>query len=281
MLLQVEHQLKYTYSQGVFLSPHYIYLSPKPSPHQIVKQFSLQIEPKPNLLFKNFDAEGNNQYIAYFNQICEELLIKSNFTIQSDDFNPYNFVYFPFEAAKVPFEYPEKEKVLLQNYLTNDGITTAIHQFARPIAAEANWVTMDFLVLLCKKIRASFKYEKRLEGEANRPEKTLLSGIGTCRDYAVLMIAACNAMGIAARFVSGYCYGSERQKHELHAWVEAYLPGGGWRGFDPTEGQVVDNQYISLASSAQADLINPVTGRFRGEANSVLEAFVVIENSSF
>ncbi len=276
MNLQVNHQLQYRYSQGVFLSPHYIYLSPKASPHQIIKQFSLEIEPKPNLLFKNFDAEGNTQYIAHFNQICEELTIKSNFTIQSTDFNPYNFIYFPFDAAKIPFEYPEKEKVLLNHYLSDDGITTAIHQFTRPIAAESNWVTMDFLVLICKKIRDNFKYEKRIEGEANRPEKTLLLGIGTCRDYAVLMIAACRSMGIAARFVSGYCYGIERQKHELHAWVEAYLPGGGWRGFDPTEGQVVDNQYVTLASSAQADLINPVTGTFRGNANSVLDATVWI-----
>jgi transglutaminase-like putative cysteine protease len=105
----------------------------------------------------------------------------------------------------------------------------------------------------------------------------LISRKGTCRDYAVLMIAACKALGLAARFVSGYCYGSELQAHELHAWVEVYLPGAGWRGFDPTEGRIVDFHYIALASSAQAELINPIRGGFRGNAVSSLNAFVDIQ----
>ncbi|MFN3851359.1 MAG: transglutaminase domain-containing protein [Spirosomataceae bacterium] len=276
MKLQVEHQLLYRYSNEVFLSPHYIYLTPKTSPHQILNDYWLEISPKPNLLFKNTDAEGNTQQIAYFNQSCNLLLIKSSFVIISDEHNPYNFVHFPFESEKIPFEYPEKEHILLSTYLTSEGITTAIHQFVRPIAAEANWKTMDFLVLLCTKIKENFRYEVRPEGEPNKPEKTLLIKSGSCRDYAVLMIACCKALGIAARFVSGYCYGSELHAHELHAWVEAYLPGGGWRGFDPTEGVIVDHQYIALASSAQPELINPVTGTFRGAAISTLEPTVNI-----
>ncbi len=197
--------------------------------------------------------------------------------IISQEVNPFHFIYFPFGTEMLPFKYPDKELILLQPYLTDEGVTTLIDQFARQLAAEVGWKTTDFLTRISAHIRDNFVYEKRLEGVANSPETTLVSRRGTCRDYAVLMIAACKALGLAARFVSGYCYGSELQAHELHAWVEVYLPGAGWRGFDPTEGRIVDFHYIALASSAQAELINPILGGFRGTAVSSLNAFVTIQ----
>jgi transglutaminase-like putative cysteine protease len=277
MVLNVEHTLHYKYSQPVFLTPHYIYLSPKASPHQEISSFELEIDPIPNILYKNIDVEGNAQYVAYINSSCEELTFKATFEIESAPMKPYHFLYFPFSAEKLPFNYPEKEALLLHPYLNLTGVTTLIHQFARQLAAEANWKTTDFLGRISKYIKESFVYEKRIEGQANAAEKTLLNRKGTCRDYAVLMIASCKALGIAARFVSGYCYGSLLQQHELHAWVEVYLPGAGWRGFDPTEGRIVDDHYITLASSAQPELISPITGGFRGSAKSELNAYVNIK----
>ena len=276
MILNIEHTLQYSYSNPVSLTPHTIYLMPKASPNQEISHYQLDIQPVPSLLFKNIDVEGNAQIVAFFNTPCQQLHLKASFEVESGDFNPYHFIYFPFDSEKIPFKYPEKELALLQPYLNQEGITTLIHQFSRQIASEANWKTTDFLAKISKYIRENFKYEKRLEGAANSPETTLLSKDGTCRDYAVLMIAACKSLGIAARFVSGYCYGNELQAHELHAWVEVYLPGAGWRGFDPTAGVITDNQYITLASSAQAELINPITGGFRGNAHSELNANVNI-----
>lgn len=276
MILSVEHTLRYSYSSPVSLTPHTIYLRPKASPNQEISHYQLDIQPVPSLMFKNIDVEGNAQFVAFFNTMCHELTIKASFETDSKAFNPYHFIYFPFDAEKIPFKYPEKELSLLQPYLTQEGITTLVHQFSRQIASEAGWKTTDFLVRISKYIRENFVYEKRIKGAANSPETTLLSKDGTCRDYAVLMIAACKSLGIAARFVSGYCYGSELQAHELHAWVEVYLPGGGWRGFDPTSGVIVDNQYITLASSSEAELINPITGGFRGDSSSILDAYVSI-----
>jgi transglutaminase-like putative cysteine protease len=276
MILSVEHTLNYSYSNPVSLSPHTIYLTPKASPNQEITSFQLEIEPTPNILYKNIDVEGNAQTVAFFDKPTNKLSFRANFEIISQEVNPFHFIYYPFGAETLPFKNPDKELVLLQSYLTDEGITTLIDQFARQIASEANWKTTDFLTKISKYIRNNFFYEKRLEGAANSPETTFISKKGTCRDYAVLMIAACKALGLAARFVSGYCYGSELQAHELHAWVEVYLPGAGWRGFDPTVGRIVDFHYIALASSAQAELINPIRGRFRGNAVSSLNAFVDI-----
>lgn len=276
MILSVEHTLYYSYSNSVSLTPHTIYLTPKASPNQEIVSFQLEILPIPNILYKNIDVEGNAQSVAFFDLLTDKLSFRAKVEIVSEQVNPFHFIYFPFEAETLPFKYPEKELALLQHYLTDEGVTTLIDQFARQMAAEANWKTTDFLTRISAYIRDNFLYEKRLEGAAHSPEVTLISRKGTCRDYAVLMIAACKALGLAARFVSGYCYGSELQAHELHAWVEVYLPGAGWRGFDPTEGRIADFHYIALASSAQAELINPIRGGFRGNAVSSLNTFVAI-----
>lgn len=276
MTLSVEHTLHYSYSNSVSLTPHTIYLTPKASTNQEIVSFQLEISPTPTILYKNIDVEGNAQSVAFFNIQTDNLSFRAKVEIVSEQVNPFHFIYFPFEAETLPFKYPEKEFALLQHYLTDEGVTTLIDQFARQMAAEANWKTTDFLTRISTYIRYNFLYEKRLEGAAHSPEITLISRKGTCRDYAVLMIAACKSLGLAARFVSGYCYGSELQAHELHAWVEVYLPGAGWRGFDPTEGRIVDFHYIALASSAQAELINPIRGGFRGNAVSSLNAFVAI-----
>ncbi len=276
MILSVEHTLYYSYSNSVSLTPHTIYLTPKASPNQEIVSFQLEILPIPNILYKNIDVEGNAQSVAFFDLLTDKLSFRAKVEIVSEQVNPFHFIYFPFEAETLPFKYPEKELALLQHYLTDEGVTTLIDQFARQMAAEANWKTTDFLTRISAYIRDNFLYEKRLEGAAHSPEITLISRKGTCRDYAVLMIAACKALGLAARFVSGYCYGSELQAHELHAWVEVYLPGAGWRGFDPTEGRIADFHYIALASSAQAELINPIRGGFRGNAVSSLNTFVAI-----
>ncbi|AFK04002.1 transglutaminase domain-containing protein [Emticicia oligotrophica DSM 17448] len=276
MILRVEHTLHYSYTAAVLLTPHLVYMSPRISINQQLLAYSLEILPTPSLYFHNLDAEGNTQSMAFFNQNTESLSFKLNFQINSEPYNPFQFIYFPFEAEKIPFKYSATELNLLQAYFKQEGVTTLIHQFSRQIASEAYWETTSFLMMLARYIQENFNYEIREQGEANPPEKTLISRKGSCRDYAVLMIATCRAIGLAARFVSGYCFGNELQAHELHAWVEVYLPGAGWRGFDPTEGKMVDGYYIALAASADAELINPVKGSFRGNALSKLNTYVNI-----
>ena len=85
-------------------------------------------------------------------------------------------------------------------------------------------------------------------------------------------------MGIASRFVSGYFYlPLEKEGFDLHAWVEVFIPGAGWIGFDPSHGMVAGASHIPVASSAHYDNTMAVTGAVRGSASSELETKLWIE----
>ncbi|MFM7576061.1 MAG: transglutaminase-like domain-containing protein, partial [Microcystaceae cyanobacterium] len=84
---------------------------------------------------------------------------------------------------------------------------------------------------------------------------------GSCRDLTILFMEVCRTMGLAARFVSGYQEGDQATEDwELHAWAEVYLPGGGWRGYDPTHGLAVSDRHIALVASPNPQDCAPVTG---------------------
>ncbi|WP_375447688.1 transglutaminase domain-containing protein [uncultured Fibrella sp.] len=277
MRLSVRHQLLYTYDHPVVLQPHMLYLYPRTYPYQRLQHYELTIDPMPSKVVRNVDVEGNVQQLVYFSGPTSHLHITAEIEVDSEPFNSLDFVLFPFEAQRVPLKYPAEVRPLLETYLTREGVTPAIENWARQLAAGVGWQTVPFLIALNNAIR-QFTYAVREEGAPYPPEQTLLDQRGSCRDYSTLFMAACRSLGIAARFVSGYLFGSAQQEHQLHAWAEVYLPGAGWRGFDPTENTVVVNNHVSLASSARAELTSPVSGTFTGKANSVLEAHVSINN---
>ncbi|GAA4464750.1 transglutaminase family protein [Nibrella saemangeumensis] len=275
MILEVKHQLQYDYDQAVTLNPHTLYLYPRTFPYQRLVDYRLVIDPVPAKIVRNIDVEGNIQQLLYFSGTTDYLSITAEIQLESEEFNSLDFVLFPFETQRVPFRYPDPVHQLLLPYLVRDGVTEPIEHWARQMAAAAQWQTVAFLTYLNQTIR-QFKYEIREDGAPYPPEQTLFNRSGSCRDYATLFMAACRSLGLAARFVSGYLYGSHQQEHELHAWAEVYLPGAGWRGFDPTENLVVVNKHIFLASSARPELTAPATGTFLGKAQSSLRAHVDI-----
>ncbi len=85
-------------------------------------------------------------------------------------------------------------------------------------------------------------------------------------------------MGIAARFVSGYeCASADRPDSYLHAWAEVYLPGIGWRGYDPSRGLAVSNGHVAVAAGFDHDLASPVAGWYSGQSRSQMEASVRLQ----
>src|SRR5271155_4918276 len=127
-------------------------------------------------------------------------------------------------------------------------------------------------------INRTFRYQVRHEPGVQSPSKTLETNSGSCRDFATLFIEACRCLGLGARFVSGYILsgGATGAGASTHAWAEVYLPGGGWKGFDPTQGLVTTSQHVTVAVSRHPENAMPISGSFLGPGNAFLNVEVTV-----
>jgi transglutaminase-like putative cysteine protease len=133
--------------------------------------------------------------------------------------------------------------------------------------------TRELLRSMAATIKADFAYEARETEGTQTPDETLKRGVGSCRDFAFLMMEAVRRLGMAARFVSGYLYdpaldgGGEQDlvgSGATHAWLQVYLPGAGWAPFDPTNAVFGGQSLIRVAFAREPRLAAPVIGSWIG-----------------
>jgi transglutaminase-like putative cysteine protease len=275
MRFKIEHTKRYIYSDPVFLEPHIIRMRPRDDWRQTCRDYALDISPEPAGRARNFDAEDNLAEEAWFNGLTKELILRAHSLVETHPYNPYDFIV-PTYADRVPFEYDETERAVLAPYLASGESSAPILKMARDCAQATESNTLMFASRLSDHIYHTVKYIHRPEGDPYLPEETLKRQEGACRDVSVLYMACARALGLAARFVTGYFDPDERDP-ELHAWAEVYIPGGGWRGFDPSNGLAVGDHHISLASAADSINASTLIGTTRREAEHRLETKVHIE----
>lgn len=160
----------------------------------------------------------------------------------------------------------------LNGWLPNGQHEPSAIELTQEALMGCNQQMLAFLHQLIALIQDRVKYTQRHVGPAWPAGRTLRERIGSCRDLAMLMVACCRVVGLPARFVSGYQFQHPApEQYDLHAWTEVYLPGAGWRGFDPSAGQEVDDRYVVLATSSKPELTAAVSGTFSGPANTRTE----------
>ena len=119
----------------------------------------------------------------------------------------------------------------------------------------------------------TFTYTPAATQANTRMIDALRSRRGVCQDYAHVMLAMCRTQGIPSRYVSGYFFNERRQPGEVeasHAWVEIFLPGYGWKGYDPTHDRLADTRYVKLAVGRDYADIRPLAGTYRGKGTKEL-----------
>ena len=131
-------------------------------------------------------------------------------------------------------------------------------------------------------IHERIRYVRREEKGVLTPAQTLTRGVGSCRDFATLLLDAARGVGIAARFASGYleCSAAEAGYGSTHAWVEIYLPGHGWRGYDPTLGTETTSAHVATGLSNHPRGVMPVTGSYYGPASAFRQLTVAVKLSA-
>ena len=275
--LKILHRTYYNFRGAVQLEPHRLLLRPREGPGLHIEFSKLDISPAAQIRWVR-DAYDNSVAIATFASPTTQLAIVSECIVQQFDEAPLDFLVADF-AVNYPFTYDADSAEVLRPYL---GSLSQNNQAVLQAWVRQHWQpgelvqTYALLARLCTAINQSMTYQIREQPGVQSALETLMRGIGSCRDFANLFMEASRSLGLAARFVSGYlnaplvdgCSGS------THAWAEVYLPGAGWKGFDPTSGEIAGSRHIAVAVARLPEVVSPVTGAFFGPAGADLSVGV-------
>lgn len=276
MLFKIKHITHYTYSSEVYLEPHLLRVAPRTDASQTLKSFDLEVLPLPTT--KNVKVGLNNfhDYMLWFEGQTKELKITATSMMEISNPNPFSFIIYPFTATQLPMRYPDAIHEQLIPYLMPVTKDEQVKKLARELMLDIDFQTLPFVTHLTRFLYKNFKVESvRPNVPPHSPELTLDKRAGSHKDLAYLQIALAREAGLAARYVNGYYLDDEEEKF-LHAWVEIYMQGAGWKGFDPTIGMATGERHIAVNAAVSPSLTNLVVGTFRGNAHSQLETAIEI-----
>jgi transglutaminase-like putative cysteine protease len=274
---KILHRTYYNFAGEVRLEPHALRLRPREGHELRIESSVLEITPPATLRWHR-DVEDNSVAIATFDSPASQLVIASEVIIQQYNEDPLDFLVADY-ATDYPFAYRPDDWVVLSPYMNvaehaaEDRVGEWIGNLWRP---GERIQTYSLLQRIGIHIQQTLSYQVREEPGVQSAAETLLRGTGSCRDYAHLFMEAARRFGLAARFVSGYLHAppSAFNYGATHAWAEVFLPGAGWKGFDPTTGEVVGADHIAVAVARLPESVPPVAGSFVGPPGASLDVGV-------
>lgn len=287
--VRVVHSTRYRYAAPVQLTTHRVMLRPRDSHDLRLRATTLGLTPSAATTRWAHDVYGNSVCFLDWDKAASDTLeIVSTLDIDhypagaaapAETLDPAAETY-PFSYP--PEEFPDVARLMERQYRDPDrAIDSWVRRFAN---AGGSTPTMQLLTSITEAIKADFTYAAREAEGTNPPTETLASKSGACRDFALLMMEAARALGLAARFVSGYLYDDDKADATVgggatHAWCAVYLPGAGWVEFDPTNGLIAGRNLIRVCSARTPEQAVPVAGGFVGRPGDFLGMTVNVEVS--
>jgi transglutaminase-like putative cysteine protease len=239
----------------------------------------LELSPKAEVKWHR-DTLDNSVALVQFQELSERVSILSEVIIRHYEERPFNFLIEPY-AQNYPFFYEQEDLINLgpffQPVYPQDASAISIWLGNWQLSGSPRGL-VDLLVSLNQNINQTFAYTVREEPGVQHPAKTLADRRGSCRDYSALFMEACRQLGIASRFVSGYLHAptTEIGGAATHAWAEVYIPGAGWKGFDPTIGEMTGSKHIAVAVARHPENVPPVAGSYIGNGGAIMSVSVQV-----
>jgi transglutaminase-like putative cysteine protease len=279
MRLQVFHRTQYTYRIPVTGSYNEVRLRPVTQDRERLEFFLLNVQPPVRL--QHFRDNYLN-YVHYFElpEPHRELVIEAQSIVNTT--SPYA------DGKPAGVEMSALHGLqdeMLRVYLDASQYVEHSPELWKLGLDLSNGCTGIFTIAenIRSHIYQNWTYAPNTTSAWTHVREVLESKSGVCQDYAHLMIGICRAIGIPARYVSGYLYSGRdaglRGAQASHAWCEVFVPGRGWYGLDPTNDTLADDRHIKIATGRDYHDAAPVSGRYNGPpgATSALSVDLRIE----
>jgi transglutaminase-like putative cysteine protease len=282
--LRIAHETTYRYKSEVRFGPHRLVLRPREGHDVRVEEMRLEISPEFELEWSR-DVFGNSVATIHFLSAANELRIRSEVLLQQTTPFPLRAVRAPVHVP-FPVTFSEYESAVAAAYLAttySDDVGKVREWIASAIDLAKTTDATEVVAIVGRAVRERIKYRRREEKGVQSPTDTITQGSGSCRDLATLTLEVLRAVGLPARFASGYldCAASEAGRASTHAWAEAYLPEIGWTGYDPTLGEPTSGKHVVTGVSNHPRGVMPVSGTFFDEQKSYLGMTVTVQTERF
>jgi transglutaminase-like putative cysteine protease len=282
---QVVHDTVYRYASSVSIGQHYAHLTPRHTAAQEVLWHTLEFMPAPGELLKSRDYYGNHCQSVLIQQAHDTLRVRAATLVRISDRRPSALqAAQPWESALQPSPVAADALGVADMRLPSPlvPVLEASRQYAsRFLLPGRPWV--EALLDLTCHIQSEFIYDPEATQVDTPLAEVLAMKRGVCQDFAHLLLSCLRSHRLPARYVSGYLLnepppGMPRLvgSDASHAWVESWLPGYGWVGFDPTNGKLANQEFITLGWGRDYADVAPLRGVVLGGGEHELEVRVTV-----
>jgi transglutaminase-like putative cysteine protease len=289
MQLEITHETHYAYQPAVETAQHVAHLRPPSTAYQQLLSHTLGITPTPSQLTQSLDVYGNLCSFFALQAVHDELSVVAR-SVVSTRIPAWPQSDLAWEQVRERFRYragvqfsPAAEFVFPSPYVPRHADFLA---YAKP-SFGPGVPLLTAAQNLMERIYGDFTYASE-STEINTPAvEALAQRKGVCQDFAHIMVACCRAIGVPARYVSGYLLthpapGQPRLigSDASHAWASVYLPDQsgdlGWCDFDPTNNRAPGDDYVTLATGRDYSDVSPMRGVIHGGARHILSVAVTV-----
>ena len=276
IVYRIEHETRYAYEAAVATSQHVAWLEPRAAPRQFLRSYALTVTPEPLRVLRRFDYFGNvvHQFELLRPHLDMRVVSEGIVHIQEPD------------ALPAPERSPAWEDVRDQVRLAHTPDTRLASEFSfesPQIAVDHNIAAyaqsafgpgrplLEGAIALMHRIHEEFTFDPSATTPATPVSKVLADRRGVCQDFAHIQIACLRAMGLPARYVSGYLLtdppaGQTRLigADASHAWLSVFCPHHGWVDLDPTNDVIAGVRHVTVAWGRDYGDVTPLRGVLLG-----------------
>lgn len=276
MRYRITHRTEYAYAAAVTLCHNRMHLVPRDTPRQTCLSSQVDIDPQPSVVSERLDFFGNRMHLASIEQAHARLRIEvtSEVGIKTHADRPDPMPGEAWERVRERMTQDLRPDMLDARQYRLDSpmvrIEPPLFDYAAPSFTPARPL-IEAVHELMRRIHEDFQYDPGFTVVSTPLDTVLEHRRGVCQDFAHLAVGCLRAMGLAARYVSGYLEtepppGQERLDgaDASHAWFAVYDPDQGWLDFDPTNNVVPMDRHITLAWGRDYSDVTPLRGVITG-----------------
>jgi transglutaminase-like putative cysteine protease len=263
MRLNVSHKTTYSYDDPPIFSAQVIRLTPRTNASQHLVRW--RIEPAVGLSAWT-DAFGNSCHTLVLDEPRDRIDIVASGEVVTSDVNGV----LPREDGELPLE-------VFLRHTDQTKLDAGLREFAQTFSEGLSRNRLDTLHELMGQIRGRVDYHTGRTDALATAIEAFSSGLGVCQDHAHIFIGCARALGVPARYVSGYLYDGEQSEAYVagHAWAAAWVEDLGWVSFDVSNCKSATDGYVSVAVGLDYETAAPIRGvRSGGVGDEVLDVEV-------